>query len=226
MSAVLVLVPVLGRPERAAAVAASIRASDDRASPLFLASPGDDDEIDACRAVGWTAVMEWDAGHGDYAKKMNHGYGLARAHGYEWAFLGADDLIFHAGWLDACLREHERTLACVIGTNDMGNRRTMTGRHSTHSLVHRDYLDGCGGVIDDPALLMNEAYGHNYCDDEMVQTAQQRGTYVHAREAFVEHLHPNWKKSDDDATYRKGMETFDADRALYESRMALWGRRR
>lgn len=220
MTSVAVLVPVLGRPQRAAPLARSIRDSDPRATPLFLCSPGDDDEIAACRRVAWTLVMEWPAGQGDYARKMNLGYLHARDLGFEWIFLGADDLVFHAGWFDACLRQARQGDYCVVGTNDMGNARVVAGHHSTHTLVHADYLD-CG-TVDGEGAILHEGYWHNYVDDEFVQTAMSRRTYVHARDAHVEHLHPNWGKGFDDATYRKGMSHFDDDRRLYEQRQQLW----
>lgn len=221
MAQVAVLIPVLGRPQRAGPVAESIL-RDDRVVPFFLCSPSDDAEIDACRSTGArTVVVGWPAGHADYARKMNHGYQLARAEGYEWAFLGADDLIFHPGWLDACLRVWERTYVCVVGTNDLGNSRVVAGHHSTHTLVHRDYLD-CGGVADDPTRLLCEAYSHNFVDDEFVQTAMYRDAYAHAHNALVEHLHPNWRKAEDDATYRKGMERFADDQRLFDRRRRLF----
>jgi hypothetical protein len=220
VASVAVLIPVLARPHRAEPVARSVTESDRRAVPMFLCSPGDAAELEACRAVAWTVEVGWPVGRGDYARKMNHGYHLAREHGFDWAFLGADDLVFHPGWLDACIREHERADACVVGTNDMGNARVISGRHSTHTLVHRDYLD-CG-TIDDDDLILHEGYWHNYVDDEFVQTAMARDTYAHAADAYVEHLHPNWKKAQDDATYRRGMEHFDDDRRLYEQRQRLW----
>jgi hypothetical protein len=218
LTSVAVLVPVLGRPHRAAPVAASIRASDPRARPIFLCSPGDDDEIMAVRGCDEPAVVvPWEAGPGDYAGKMNLGFKLV---GDEWVFLGADDLVFHEGWFDACLREHDRTDACVIGTNDMGNARVIAGKHSTHTLVHRDYLE-CG-TIDEDDLILHPGYTHQFVDDEFVQTADARGTYAHAKDAFVEHLHPSWGKGSDDPTYRRGAEQFDRDRRLYEERQRLW----
>lgn len=166
MTSVAVLVPVLGRPGRARLVAESIAESDPRAHVLFLCSPDDDDEIAACRettsAVSTTVVVGWESGRGDYARKMNYGFEVATPT-HEWVFLGADDLVFHTGWLDACLRVWERTYACVIGTNDLGNSRVVAGHHSTHTLVHREYLD-CGGVVDDPTRLLCERYDHNFCN--------------------------------------------------------------
>lgn len=218
---VAVLVPVLGRPARAAAVADSIRNAEAAAEPLFLASPGDDDEIAACSHVGWTIVVDWKAAKADYAKKMNFGYEVARARGFEWIFLGADDLVFHPGWFAACVTEAARLNACVVGTNDMGNVRTKAGFHSTHTLVHRDYL-ACGGVVDDPTRILCERYDHQFVDDEFVQTARARDTFVSAGNAYVEHLHPHWGKAAPDATYAKGNAHFEDDRRLYEARKGMW----
>lgn len=223
MTEVVVLVPVLGRPHRAAPVAESIRSSDARATPLFLCSPEDADEIAACRACpdAWVEVVSWPVGRGDYARKMNRGFDLARGRGFEWVFLGADDLVFHDGWFDACLGEHARTNACVVGTNDMGNARVMAGHHSTHTLVHTDYAE-CG-TVDDSTRLLHEGYWHNYVDDEFVQTAMSRGTYAHAYYSMVEHLHPNWAKGKDDETYRRGLAHFSEDERLFAQRSPMFG---
>lgn len=221
---VAVLIPVLGRPANAARVAESIRESDARATPLFLVSPGDDAELAAVEATGEPFyVMKWPGGgNGDYARKMNYGFREARAD-FEWVFLGADDLVFYPGWFDACLRRHAATYACVVGTNDLGNPRTIRGYHSTHTLVHRDYLE-CG-TIDEDGKILHEGYDHQYVDDEFIQTAMFRRTYVHAHDARVEHLHPNWGKSVEDETYRRGAAHFDEDRSLFERRQAMWSGR-
>jgi hypothetical protein len=221
-STCLVLAPVLGRPGRAAALAASVRRGDPRCELLFLCSPDDDDEIAACRRVAWTTVVPWSPDEGgDWARKCNLGYELARQHGFEWALLGADDLAFHPGWLDAALRAHGRTRACVVGTNDLGNPRVTAGQHSTHPLVHADYI-GCGGSADDPSKLLPTCYGHWFVDDEFVGQARARRTYVHAFESYVEHLHPDWEKSEQDDTYRRGQATIAEDRALFAERRRLW----
>jgi hypothetical protein len=142
--------------------------------------------------------------------------------------LGSDDILFHPGWFDACLAVAARIPggACVVGTNDLCNPRVKSGHHSTHPLVNRDYI-ACGGVIDDPTRVLPEVYGHWFVDDEFVQTAQFRGTYVHAHDALVEHFHPAFGKAENDATYDLSKETVAADRALFNRRRSLWaGRRR
>lgn len=225
MSGVAVLIPVLARPHRVAPTVASLTASLKwtPARAVFLCSPGDDDEIAAVRRCDADLeVVAWPLGRGDYPRKINHGFRLAADRGYEWALLAADDLHFHPGWLEAALRAHARTGCCVVGTNDLGNRRVIAGRHATHSLVHRDYL-ACG-TVDEPGRILTERYAHWFCDDEFCQTALWRRTFVAARDSVVEHLHPAWGKADDDDTYRKGQATIEEDRQLYESRKWMWGR--
>lgn len=217
------LIPVLDRPRRVLPLVESAAEATNRAGsiPVFICSPGDDAEIRAVvDAQAELIIVPWEAGKGDYARKLNHAMPLcAEAYDAEWLFLGADDLLFQSRWLDRCLDRNRRTGACVIGTNDLGNSRTVAGHHSTHSLVHRDYLE-CGSV-DGPELL-HEGYWHNYVDDEFVQTAMWRNTYSHARDARVEHLHPDWGKGGMDDTYRRGKAHFNDDRAYYWSRKHLW----
>ncbi|MBK6887023.1 MAG: hypothetical protein IPH03_11765 [Tetrasphaera sp.] len=86
----------------------------------------------------------------------------------------------------------------VVGTNDLGNRSTATGRLSTHTLVERTYVDR-HGTIDEPGVLCHEGYWHEYVDNELIGTAKHRGVYGHARQAHVEHLHWLWGKRDRDA---------------------------
>lgn len=225
--AVAVLIPVLGRPGRVAPLLESLAASHDHerfdVDPIFVCSRSDVVEVEAVLGSGEVPVIvPWKPGRGDYARKMNLVFAETD---HEWYFVGADDLHFHYGWLDACMVVYRRYLSCVIGTNDLGNDRTRTGQHSTHTLIHRDYID-CG-TIDEPGKLFHEGYDHQYVDDEMIQTAMQRGTYGHAEDAIVEHLHPDWKKGEPDATYRKAQRATDSDRRLFESRRPLWiGRRR
>lgn len=225
MEGIAVLIPVLGRPQRAGPIADSIAASADEIplQPIFLCTPGDDEQIQAAAAThADLIVMPFPQGRGDYARKLNIGYRQAHEQGFEWMFLAADDLVFRPGWAEAALRWHQRTGACVVGTNDLGNRRVINGRHSTHSLVHRDYAE-CG-TVDEEDRILHEGYWHNYVDEEFVQTAMWRGTFTPAPDAIVEHMHPDWGKGTMDDTYRLGKDTFNIDRAYYESRCYLWGR--
>ena len=239
MTSIVILIPVLNRPERVAPLLQSIRSSGRyiRMMPLFLVSPDDHRELqtidcelaaldtdpDADDLPGFRLVVGWPPGPGDYARKINHGFRWAcgpQTGSFEFAFLGADDLEFHPGWAERALAAHLETGACVIGTNDCGNAQVQSGRHSTHSLVHRDYLE-CG-TVDEPGKILHEGYDHNWVDNEFVETARARGTFVAARDALVEHHHPFWGKAPQDDTYRKGRARFQSDLQLYRARVGLW----
>jgi hypothetical protein len=220
---VLISIPTLYRPERVIETARSARENTPGASILISVSPGDQATIDALADLDEFAfdIVGWPHTRGaDWARKHNAAYAEMDE---EWILLAGDDLHFHEGWFEACLAAASRHPggACVVGTNDMGNSRVLAGHHSTHPLVHRDYIS-CGGVPDDPEKLLPECYGHWFVDDEFVRTAMARRTYAHAHGALVEHMHPNWGKADDDETYRIGQESIPRDHALFQRRVSLW----
>ncbi len=223
-----ILVPVLGRPQNAQPLVDSILGSDDYhdVRVTFLCTPGDDEEIAACRATGAKMLLV----HTDdfqYARKINAGAGWSEA---DWFFLGADDLDFRPGWLDQAMLTHAATGCCVIGTNDLGNPTVMAGQHATHSLVHRSYMER--GTWDEPGKLLHEGYHHNFCDTEFIDTAKVRGEFAFSAASHVEHLHPFWRwtdgrpKSADDRVYEIGRRTYHADSRTFRQRQRLWMRHR
>lgn len=236
-ASVAVIVPVLGRPARVEPLIESIRTS----SPyvnwqiIFVTSAGDVAEQHVVQDVivrSWNyppfvfhAPVEWLPGPGDYAKKINwaaqnlHETYVSRP---DFLFMGADDLRFHPGWIEAAIATHLDTGACVIGTNDGGNSRVLAGVHSTHTLVTTGYLE-CGTADEpDSRKLLHEGYDHQHCDNEFIETAQHRRAYAHSHAAYVEHLHPLWGKSERDDTYAKAQRDSDADHRLFMSRQHLW----
>lgn len=223
---VAVLVPVLARPHRARLLAESLyeTTTPEVAQLVFLCSPGDTDEIKACQKVkhATTIVVPFPRENGDYARKINYG---VRYTDEPWLFQGADDLSFHDDWLEHALRRAEAATARVIGTNDLGNRFVMSGRHSTHSLVARSYVEE-HGTVDEPGKMLHEGYRHNFCDTELVQAAMAKREWSFCRSSVVEHLHPHWKKADMDSTYELGLGDFAADQKLFRSRQRLWTSRR
>lgn len=213
---ITLLIPVLGRPERAAPLVVSIQAATrEEHEIVFVASPHDAKQIAACRETGQrTLVTPFPRENGDYARKVN--YGIAETTG-EWVFQGADDLRFHEGWDTAALA----TGAPLTGTNDLGNPLVKRGGHATHSLAQRAYIEE-QGTIDEPGKLLHEGYTHCWVDNELVETALARGAFRSARRSYVEHLHPIWHKGTDDATYRRGQEHYQRDFALFTRRRPLW----
>lgn len=223
MTSIAVICPVLGRPQNARPLADSFRESGADAHLVFVCSPGDDAEVEACLAVAGVSVSvefaNWPSGPGDYARKIQLGYDLAVA---PYVLLGADDLRFHPGWDIALLAVAMEYDVGVVGTNDLGNGAVLAGRHSTHPLVARGYIDRFGGAWGEPGQVYHAGYSHNYVDVELVELAKARGCYAHCHQAVVEHVHPLWRKGEMDDTYRRGSRDVQADRVLFETRQREW----
>lgn len=216
---IAILVPVLGRPEQVKQVYRSITdATQSAHRVVFIFSPGDT-AIKAARGLkADKLVATWEPGRSDYAKKL--GLGVHETH-EEWLFQGATDLIFHAGWDFQALRVARQSHAGVIGTNDLGNPEVKRGRHSTHSLISRDYLTRFGGTADNSGVMFSEVYDHQYTDNEFVDTARLRRQWAFARRSVVEHMHPHWHKAEMDDTYEKATRETQQDVRLYMKRRAL-----
>lgn len=225
MADIAVIVPVLGRPANAQPLVQNLLATAPDAWLLFMCSPDDIAQIDACELACSAprtkfAVVPWEAGPGDYAAKINLAYRNTAQ--VEMVLLGADDIRFHPGWLEAVEAVAAKYDCGVVGTNDMGNPEVLAGRHSTHPVVRRCYIDRYGGVVGEPGVVYHEGYDHQMVDNELVATAQARGCYAHAHDARVEHLHYLWRKSQRDSTYEKGRRGGQRDLRLFNSRKHLW----
>jgi hypothetical protein len=221
---IVVLIPLLGYPEQVDRVLGSLRASEGKIPlrPYCLISPNDFDNMAAVsEALCDHTVVTWEPDRGDYAKKMNLGVELTTE---PWVFLGSRDLRFHPNWAHHALLVAEKSGKRVIGTNDMANPLVKRGRHSTHTLVARSYIEELG-TIDEPGKVVHEGYSHNWVDNELVETAQARGEFAAARLSVVEHLHPIFSRSTpNDATYDFGQRHYREDMRLFKSRRKLWAR--
>lgn len=227
-----VVVPVLGRPQNAAPFMASLKASTSLATVYAVADRRgvDDETAEAWRAAGAEVLRGDDERLGGpdagsvpdpvpahtFAEKVNLGY---RQSGEPWLFLVGDDVRFDPGWLDHA-QAAARDGAHVVGTNDLHNPRVLAGKHATHLLIRRAYIDERGASWDGPGIVAHEGYAHNFVDDEIVTVAKQRGVWAMATHARVEHLHPAWGNGQDDATYQLGQSRFEDDQTLFKTRCA------
>ena len=179
-----IIIPTLGRPERVASVVENVHKA--TASPhriVFVCEAHDEATVAAVRALGHEPVFNKRTKN--YQGAVNTAY--AETDG-EWLFCGADDLNFAFEW-DCAFPLNPG--ARVLGTNDLYNAYVLKGWHSTHSLVHRSYLDELGGVVDEgPGSFLAECYDHNFCDTEFIATAKMRGEFRPCLSAVVEHLPP------------------------------------
>jgi hypothetical protein len=213
----VVIVPMLGRAHRVEPLLGSIRATC-QARVVFGVTEGDVDVIAAVDAAGEQAIIHPKRARGDYAKKVNRAYEQTTE---PLLFLGADDLRFHPGWYEAATAKLDGRVG-VVGTNDLGNPRVMSGEHATHCLVTRDYADRYG-TIDGPGRVLFEGYVHEYVDDELVGTAKKRGRWAFAADSRVEHLHPHWHPEIPyDASYEAQKRRMNDSRPLYYRRRRRW----
>lgn len=209
---VVVLVPVLGRPHRVKPTLESIASTAPDARVLFIADPGDTDELRALRR----ACARFTIHAGNYAQKINHA--VRKTH-HDLIFFGADDLLWHPGWLEASTA-HIDGGAQVVGVNDLCAARTQAGDHATHFLVTRSYAEA--PTIDGTPGPLYEGYDHSCVDDELVEVSRARGVLVIDPTIIVEHLHPDAGKAPHDDTYARGRAQIRKDRRRLRARRHLW----
>ena len=216
-----VLVPVLGRPGNAQRLVDSFLAfSGPQDAIHFICSPGDDAQIESCLQTGHhTLIVDFPLGRADYARKMNYGF---RNTFRPFLFLGSDDIEFTEGWSERAFARMDGN--SVVATNDAANQQVKRGQFGTHCLVRRSYVEEEGATADfEPGVLIHEGYDHNFVDRELCHLAEHRNQYAFAKDAIVKHHHPLFSRTPTDATYKRGMSNFHADRKLFYSRAHLWG---
>jgi hypothetical protein len=223
----VILVPVLGRPHRVQPLLDSITANTKPAHRvLFIVNDTDRAELQALRRANVAPVNEGPGPHyvtvpawrGTYPCKINVGYQVTDE---PLVFSAADDVAFHPGWLEAAQAKLSDQID-VVGTADLLNPAVMSGEHSTHTLFRRSYIEREGGTVDGNGIVLHEGYPHDFCDAEFIETAKQRGRFVHAPDSVVEHIHHWGGKAPMDKTYRRGRRGRNAGKVLYEKRRKLW----
>jgi hypothetical protein len=211
-----VIVPAM-RYSNAERFMTSLRASTGLATVYAIATDDEDEAFAAWEAAGATAMAV--SSGTTFARRINAGY---EATDEPWVFVVGDDVMFRPGWLD-----HAQSVAGdrfhVVGTNDLGNPRVISGEHATHMLIRRSYIDEVGASWDGPKNVCHEGYGHWFIDDEIVTAAKQRDVWAMALGSMVEHLHPAWGKAENDDVYKVGQASAPQDRALFEKRRKTHG---
>lgn len=216
-SALVVLVPMLGRSHHVAPLLDSLNETTSGCRVLFLVSPNDLDVHAAIDNAGAERVIVGRRPRGDYGRKINAGYRYTTE---ALIFTGASDLRFHPGWFEAATAKLVSGIG-VVGTNDLGNPLVLAGQHSTHFLVTRSYAD-TQGTIDGRGAVMAECYPHEYVDVEIIGTARLRGAYAMALDSHVEHLHPHWGKAPTDPTYDAQAHRMAVGKRILQRRMRKW----
>lgn len=213
-----VLIPTFQRAHRLWDVAENALLSSPDVTVYFIIEPFDRETMEMVSMLRDLKAVNfiWNERTKNYAGAINTGVQRTTE---PLVFAGADDLNFHAGWLEVAAAKLSEMIK-VVGTNDLGNREVLSGEHATHYLVARDYANI--GVIDQPGVMLCEQYEHNWTDTEFIQTAKARGAFLPCLESIVEHKHWAWGKASVDETYNKGSRTEPNDRARFLERQHLW----
>lgn len=207
---VAVVVPVLSRPQNVPTFMRSLRASTGLATAYFVCDPDDGAEQAAVREHGGQVLVH-DGKFGTFAAKANFGYRNTKE---PWLLFCGDDVCFRPGWYDRAIRAAGDRFH-VVGTNDLSDiSRTL----AVHPLIRRSYIDEQGASWDGPGVVAHEGYRHCFVDNEWTQAAVDRGVYIQAPDAVVEHFHPIFQKALVDEVYRKGQASYDRDLRLWEKR--------
>ena len=137
--------------------------------------------------------------------------GAAAASG-EAFVLGADDLKFHPGWLEASLYGlAQLNMVGMVGFNDLS---PSAGDLATHYMVSKSYAaNEWGGVLAIPS------YKHLWLDTEATTRARRDKCYYYAEDAIVEHLHWLWGKAENDEIYQFGQQSYGAGEETFNRRM-------
>lgn len=219
--AVAVLIPTLGRPYRIGTLLTNLQSSTRiEARPYFVVEAGDEPTIEAVEAACARKIVN--VGEPTYASCINSGYRATRE---PFLFLGADDIEFLNGWLEAALAAMADERVGVVGTFDPANPMPD---HSAHSLVRREYIRQHGGCIDLQDVVLY-SYHHGFTDHEFVGVAKARGAYCYCQESRIKHHHPGWDSLGRvrgghrlDKTYQKGNLNHRTDTVRFIERSRLW----
>lgn len=214
----IVLVPVLNRPQNVAPLCESFVASKTPGRLMFVVESGDTAELeavyDACVKYEPVCLFATSTAR-TWPEKINVAF--TRGTNAEWVLFCADDVTFHENWWEATAPLRAQPEIMVIGTNDLGNPAVMSGDHATHPLVRGSYL----GTVDNPEAIVHTGYQHWYVDNEFVITAKIRGVWAPCLAAVVEHNHPYWQKGEWDSTYEKGQQGAVLDQIEWTNRIPL-----
>lgn len=218
MREIAVIVPAMRRPHNVAPFMASLQATTDQATVYFVCDHGDTDQIKAVLDTDAQFIINWSSST-TFATKCNLGY---RETEEPWLLFVGDDVRFHDGWAEAALKAG--TQGAFVSTNDLGNPRVMAGRHATHPMIARWWLDQHGASWDGPGTVCHQGYHHWYVDNEWTRVAQDAAEFVYAHDAIIEHLHPIWDKGDSDEVYRIGQSRAHEDSRTFTYRASRHAR--
>jgi len=209
MKQVLVVIPSMYRPEGLLRAVESVLSTapgvkvvcvldmDDEPSRAILGTL-DDESVCIVTVTGdMPTASRWNAG-AEYSEA-------------DYFVIGADDIVFQPGWLEAALGAMDVLGGeCVVGFNEGASFGVL----AAHFMVSRKYAArGLGGCI------MIPSYEHGFTDVEVTARAKSDNRLAFAEGAVIQHLHPFYGTAETDEIYEKGNESNARDEALFARRL-------
>lgn len=148
-----------------------------------------------------------------YVSAVNAGY---RSTKEPFILLGSDDIVFSENWDTKMLEQFADPAIGIAGHIDEW-KISKTGKHGSHLMVRRAYIEKYGGVTDEKNTIYSSRYHHIMCDIETEQTAMMRKAFAMS-DAFISHTHWYMKTAVMDPTYQRAIDVAERDRKTFQER--------
>ena len=213
MNEIAILIPTVGRAERLEKLLAQIDATTKNIHTVYvITEPEDQATIDEARRLNAHLIINRPPNN--YVTAINYGYTKSVE---PFIFCGSDDIVFEKNWDQKMLKEFSDPNIGMVGAWDSW-KITQTGKHTSHFMVKRQYIEELGGVEDEQNTIYSSQYQHFNCDIETEQVAMKRGKFVMST-ATIEHPHFCVdKKVKYDQTYAKEQCKLSKDSRVYNMR--------
>lgn len=209
MIAVSVVIPSRDRPERLRECIEQLQLVSPEVEIIVVADIGDKKTAAVAESLKCKLVIS------DRPDGPVHCWniGAAAASG-EALVLGADDLKFHEGWMEAALNGLAKlNFVGLVAFNDLS---PQAGKLATHYMISKNYAaNDWGGVLAIPS------YYQHFVDTEATVRSQRDKCFYYAEDSIVEHKHWLWKKADNDEVYQRGQESYAEGEETYNQRLQL-----
>lgn len=207
MIKVSVVIPSRDRPKRLRECIEQLQLVSPQVEIVVVADIGDDKTASVAENLGCELVIS------DRPDGPVHCWNIGAAAASGDAFvLGADDLKFHEGWLEAAL--YGLAGLGFVGLVAFNDLSPQAGKLATHYLISKSYAaNEWGGVIAIPS------YYQHFIDTEATMRAKRDECFYYAEDAVVEHMHWMWDKADNDEIYKRGQEHYSEGENTFNKRL-------
>jgi len=215
MNSLAILIPTYGRSNRLEKVVKNIH--DNTVTPHTIYFITEAEDTESSKEIARLKEKEITVTTGTYVAAINTAY---RSTKEPFLLLGSDDIVFTKEWDTKMLKVMEDQAIGIVGHTDEW-AISKTGKHGSHLLVRRSYIETQSGVTDEKNTIYSSKYKHIMCDIETEQTSMMRNAFAMS-DAFISHTHWYIKTAPMDSTYQRALDVADKDRETYAGRRSMF----